>query len=277
MANIKLIENINLLKIPKVILRYIMMKFLDLTTINNIILTVKEMNVLDNYSKNILENASKGSKWCCKNNHLDAIQWLYSIDDDIRLDIDYLFDVACENDCIDIAKWLYMIENGNINIDVYDLFSIACHSGHILGAQWIYSLPGIADQCHIMLGVHGNFLFSQSCAFGHLNAAQWLYYLDEKQGKIDIHANDESAFRQACSLGRLTVAKWLYSLGNIDIYVRDNIVFAEAHKYNHIELSQWLSSIGHISIYDIGENQHLLVPTYKFLIKYVWKWICNFF
>ena len=43
--------------VPKVILRYIMMNFLDIKSITNLVLTIKEMNVLDNYSKNILEKA----------------------------------------------------------------------------------------------------------------------------------------------------------------------------------------------------------------------------
>ena len=47
--------------VPKVILRYIMMNFLDIKSIKNLVLIVKEMNVLDNYSKNILEK----QKWIC--------------------------------------------------------------------------------------------------------------------------------------------------------------------------------------------------------------------
>ena len=50
-------KNMNLSKIivhrnvPRVILRYIIMNFLDLTSIKTLILTVKKINVLDDYSK----------------------------------------------------------------------------------------------------------------------------------------------------------------------------------------------------------------------------------
>ena len=75
----KLIDIINELKIPNVILRYIMMIFLDLSTINNLLLTVKKMNVLDNYSKDLIIKANNGFQWNCENGHLTVAKWLYSL------------------------------------------------------------------------------------------------------------------------------------------------------------------------------------------------------
>ena len=62
-----LINTIHKSRIPNVILRYIMMNFLDLNTIKNLLLTVKEMNIFDNYSKDILVKANKGFIWNCEN------------------------------------------------------------------------------------------------------------------------------------------------------------------------------------------------------------------
>src|SRR5689334_20961946 len=89
-------------KVPKVLLRYIMMNFLDLDSIKKLILTVREMNVLDNYSKNILLTADKGFYWNCENGYLDAAKWLYNID----LDYKRAFRLACKKGHLDIAQWL---------------------------------------------------------------------------------------------------------------------------------------------------------------------------
>ena len=116
-----LLEAIRKNKIPKVILRYIMMKFLDLSSIKNIIMTVSEMNVLDAYSKDILRKASKGFYYNCKKGHLIVAQWLYSTDNvDIHDNNECTFRWSCENGHLDVAQWLYSL--GNINIHVFDKY-----------------------------------------------------------------------------------------------------------------------------------------------------------
>ena len=90
---INLIEKLN---VPKVILRYIMMNFLDLDTIKNIILTIKEMNVLDNYSKELLSNAKNGFNLNCVRGNLNVAQWLYFLGDvNIHADDEYAFRWSC--------------------------------------------------------------------------------------------------------------------------------------------------------------------------------------
>src|SRR5258708_5575801 len=104
---LKLIKKLN---VPKVLLRYIMIKFLDLNTIENIILTIKEMNVLDNYSKDFLLKSKKGFSWNCKNGHLNVAQWLYSLGGvNIHADNEYAFGCSCENGHINVAQWLYWL------------------------------------------------------------------------------------------------------------------------------------------------------------------------
>src|SRR5581483_11695734 len=74
------------LNVPRVILRYIMMNYLDLANIETIILNIKEMNVFDDFSKTILSNAKNGLSWNCENGHLSTVQYLVSLGADIHAD-----------------------------------------------------------------------------------------------------------------------------------------------------------------------------------------------
>ena len=105
-----LIDTIRKSKIPKVILRFIMMNFLDLKTINNLLLSVKEMNVLDNYSKDLLVKANKGFNYNCKNGHLTVAKWLYSLGGvNIHADDEYAFRQSNEN----VLNWLNTLSQKN--------------------------------------------------------------------------------------------------------------------------------------------------------------------
>ena len=146
----KLIDIINKLKIPKVILRYIMMNFLDLTTINNLLFVVKEMNVLDTYSKNLLVNTNKGFIWNCENGNLVAAQWICSSKQSL------------------------------IDIHAYECaFQMACAHGHLTVAQWLYSLDlfAIAPQGRVNIHAFGDYAFRMCYSNGHLPVAKWLYSL----------------------------------------------------------------------------------------------------
>ena len=176
-----IIDTMNKLRIPKVILRYIMMNFLDLITINNLLLTVKEMNVLDEHSKDLIIKANKGFIWNCKSGHLT------------------------------IAKWLLPALNKVSGLDVYDCYKCAfrrsCLNGRLAVAQWLYSM----DQYKIDIHADNEYVFRRSCERGHLAVAQWLYSI----GGVDIHINEEYAFNMSCLNKHLPVAQWLYSFGGI--------------------------------------------------------------
>src|SRR5581483_6525811 len=73
------------LRVPRVILRYIMMNYLDLASIKTIILNIKEMNVLDDFSKTVLSNAKYGLSWNCEKGHLSTVQYLVSVRNSHRL------------------------------------------------------------------------------------------------------------------------------------------------------------------------------------------------
>ena len=191
---------INRLKVPKVILRYIMMNFLDISSINNLLLTVKEMNILDNYSKDLIVKAIKGFNWNCKSGHLTVAQWLYVLGNvDIYATNKDAFRLACQNGHLTVAQWLYSLDNVTIHEDNEYTFKWSCINGHLTVAQWLYSL------CNVNIYSAHQDTFKWSCASGHLAVAQWLYSLG--------NFNCDGAFAWACIHGHLTVAQWLYSIG----------------------------------------------------------------
>ena len=198
-----LLEVIKKNNVPKVILRYIMMNFLDFNSIKTIMLTVGEMNVLDTYSKIFLEKAENGFKWNCKNGHLDVAEWLYY-----------------NNNIID----------NHDDDDMKNLFCNCCENGQLAISKWLYSI--------IHINIHQRDkerAFRWSCGNGQLDVAKWLYSL----GQVDIHAEYECAFTMASTAGHLDVAKWLHSLGGVNI----NALYGYAFRYARKNVLQWLHSI----------------------------------
>ena len=233
-----LIDIIRQANVPKVILRYIMMNFLDLMSIKRLILTVREMNVLDNYSKNFLANVAKGFFWNYKNDRLDVVQWLYYIDNANIPKKQEAFLICCENSSIAVAQWLYSLDKSAIDIHYGDdlAFRNACQSGRLKVAQWLYSLGGV--------NIHANddVIFNVSCVNNHLDVAKWLYSIgniDVIGSIIDVNGCSDFLFRCSCNMGHLEVAQWIYSLGNVDIHAKDDYVF----KCSTNEIKKWLESI----------------------------------
>ena len=211
-----LIEIINVLKVPKVILRYIIMNFIDLPTIKNLLFIVKEMNVLDDYSKNMLTKANKGFQWNCGKGNLIVAQWLYSLGGvDIHADNEYAFRWSCRNGHLIVAKWLYSLGEG---MDLLDPSS-----------------PVLRGQGRVNIHADNECAFQACCYMGHLAVAQCLYSI----GNIDIHANDEHVFRWSCLNGHRAVAKWLYSLGGVNTHVYNNMLFNLSDK----NFSTWLREL----------------------------------
>ena len=235
-------DTIKCLIVPKVILRYILMKFCDPQSIKNIILNVGLMNVLDTFCKKMLTKANHGFLWNCRNGHLDIVKWLYSLGRfNIHANNEYAFRIACENGHLDVAKWLYYyfdFDRVNIHADNEYAFRIACANGHLYVSQWLYSLG------QVNIHVDNEYAFRSSCANGHLIVAKWLYSL----GQVNIHADNEYAFRSSCANGHLTVAKWLYSLG-VNIHANNEQAFQSSCQNGHLVVKQWLCSIDIINIY----------------------------
>src|SRR5581483_6980068 len=97
------------LNVPKVILRYIMMNHLDLASIKTIILNIKEMNVFDDFSKNILSNAKYGLFWNCQNGHLSTVQYLVSVGANIHADDNYAVRWTSMNGHLSTVQYLVSV------------------------------------------------------------------------------------------------------------------------------------------------------------------------
>ena len=241
MTETNLTSIINKLRIPKVILRYIMMNFLDLTTINNLLLSVKEMNVLDDYSKDLISKAQHhGFDKNCIGGHLAVAQWLYAHSNEkvnIHANNEYIFKWTCANGQLAVAQWLYSLDNININIHADNDFAFiwACAYGHNTVAKWLYELE---KPTRININGYCDCAFRWACLGGHLITAQWLYELG-----VNIHADDEYAFRYACQNGHLSTAQWLYGLNAIidiiDIHAANDFSFTQSSG----ETLKWLNSL----------------------------------
>src|SRR5581483_1791044 len=97
------------LNVPRVILRHIMMNYLDLASIKTIILNIKEMNVLDDFSNTILSNAKYGLSWNCQNGHLSAVRYLVSVGADIHANDNYAVRCASRNGHLSTVQYLVSV------------------------------------------------------------------------------------------------------------------------------------------------------------------------
>src|SRR5581483_1329863 len=125
--------------VPRVILRYIMMNYLDLTSIKTIILNIKEMNVLDNFSKTILSNAKHGLVWNCKNGNLSTVHYLVSVSADIHAYNDYAIINASKNGHLSTVQYLVSI---GADIHAHNDYAIinASKNGHLSTVQYLVEL-----------------------------------------------------------------------------------------------------------------------------------------
>ena len=263
------------LNVPKVLLRYIMMQFVDLKTIKILVLNVKEMNVLDNYSKILLKRAQKGIIWVCERGYMDVAQWLYSFDNiDIyvkRYNADNadIFILSCKNGHCALAKWLYSIDEQR-KYDIESAFLYSCRQNHLDIAQWIHSLniinfnSSVCSMCEyngVILSTIKNghlivsqwlcsiinpvwcfdFLFDMSCRYNRLAMVKWFCSIG-----ANIHVDNEYAFRLSCKMGHITIAQWLYSIG-VDIHACNDYAFRLSCEYGQLAVAKWLYSTGNIS------------------------------
>jgi len=109
------------------------MNFLDIKSIETLLLTVQRMNVLDSYSKDILMKSKKGFIWNCENGHIDVAKWLLEIESNsfpyqpalsrtrislggvnIHADNECAFRWSCKNGHMNVAKWLLEIGSDSL-------------------------------------------------------------------------------------------------------------------------------------------------------------------
>ena len=214
----------------------------DITLLEKIVGIFYDPNYLySNYNYLFLE--------VCRNEKIDVLIWLYSIEKPFINTIYDAFIYSCDNGNLNVAKWLcslnehicsqlfYWIFNYDIILNCSDeAFIGACFNGHLEIAQWLYSLNYKPD-----IHINNEELFRFACISGNLNLVKWLYNLDNN---INLHANDDEAFRFACKCNQLEIAQWLYSLdGKIDIHAYDDQEFKYACELNNIDVAKWLETL----------------------------------
>ena len=270
-------------RVPKCILRYIMMKFLDINTIKKVVSTVSAMNVLDNFCVNMLDHAMKGFIWNCENGYLDIAKWLYSrYDHEFKCDINKAFILSCANGHLDVVQWLHSHVNVN---NKNKAFNISCKNGYLDIAQWLYLCDNVSVNDR-------NVAFRMSCANGHINLVQWLYSLggidlpslkrrSEASEKIgfsrfseDFNADCmDEPFKLACKNGHITVAKWLHSLGGVNIHADNEYAFRTSCENGHIDVAQWLHSLGGVNIY--ADNEYAFRTSCENGYTDLAQWLCS--
>lgn len=230
-----MLKIIQKLKVPNVLLRHIMMNYLDLKTIQYIFLHYKKFRVLTQDNKEFLNRVNKGFTYCCENGYFTEVKWIHENNlllfkgIDIHFNEKEIFMKTCKRGHIEIAKWLYGINKNFICDDDFDIRLIYI-KGNLEIIKWLYEL-------NVYINVID--LFDSSCEFGHFDLAKWTY----EQFNIYVHKNIEYAFRITCAFGHFKIAKWLYSL-NVNIYIMDNQPFRITCQNGHLEMAQWLYSLG---------------------------------
>ena len=240
---LKIIKQCN---VPRVLLRYIMMNFLDMQSLRILILTVKELNVLDDYSKDFLTDAKKGCIWNCKINNRAVIKWLINVDNALSVvDNEFgneIFCLVCRRGMLDVAQQIYSAKVINIDTKKFNCaFSAVCYAGHFDVAQWLDSIMDV--KMHIIYNCNA---LPNACNQGHLELAKWL--LD----RFTISNNDIiDIFRSVCYNGQLEVAKWWYEMNHQCInlsqivnesYIGHKTLFNSVVYNHHISMAQWLVS-----------------------------------
>src|SRR5581483_12499005 len=167
---------INQLRVPKMILRHIMMNYLDLDSITTIILNVMEMNVLNESDKRFLSDAKRGLFWNCEHGNLAVVQYLVELGNSHGL--------SPNSTC----RYSDKVELGN---------------SHELSPN---STCRYADKVSVGADIHAcdNAAVRMASKNGHLSIVQYLVSIG-----ANIHAYKDEAIRMACYNGHLSTVQYL--------------------------------------------------------------------
>lgn len=141
---LKMVGLIQILKIPKVLLRHIMMNYLHVKIIN-IMQTIKEFNILTKENKAFLEKAKECFIYNCAHGNLDVCKWYYenvNVYVDLHQQHDMPFFAACSNGRLKTAKWLYSLGGVDIHANRDETMKFSSRNHHDDVVEWLYSLGG---------------------------------------------------------------------------------------------------------------------------------------
>lgn len=270
-----MINIIRQLNVPNVIIRHILMNYLCYKDIKNVILSIK-LNVLDEFSKQILCKAGEGFIECCMKGEYDTVLWLYKNETIDEITQQKGFILACANGHLNIVKLVYNHGIIKINPDKdpfgldnnvlkKNVLELCCSYGRLEVAQWLYSIENykknILTSIFIISSCIGGklsiaqwlysiireepfftleFIFVQSCIYGNFELVQWIFSLENND--ISLWSYNR-AFQTSCKHGHLNIAQWLYNTIDIDIHRNNDYALRKSIKYGHYEISQWILSL----------------------------------
>ena len=129
---------------PKVLIRHIMMKYLDIKTLDAM-MEIKEFNILTEENEEFLRKARRGFIYNCACGNLDVCQWFYenvnvNIDVDLHQQNDMPFFAACSHGKLKTAKWLYSLGGVDIHANTDETMRFCLRTHHEDVVEWLYSL-----------------------------------------------------------------------------------------------------------------------------------------
>lgn len=242
--------------VPRVLLQYMMINFLDFKSIKNVVLTVKGLQIFDHYHKTFLKRVTKSYEWNCEKGYLNVVKWKYERTKNKNpysksCSHCQIIEAACINGQLDLAKFAYSLKCYN-KVYYYkyaypSLFKNTCLNGYLDVLQWLHSINSFP--ANITEIINNQMILENVCKNGHLNVVQWLWSIFE----IKPYHYDNGIFN-AISNGHLDVVQWLYSntysnSSKIEIHHDKNI--HDAIRVGQIEILQWLTKNNNISNQDL--------------------------
>ena len=252
------------------IINKILFENLSVKNIQSCILTSKIFHVLNNYQKNIINDAKKGFSYSIGKGNLKSVQWIYStLLPKCRKQLNILtaFWSSCSKGHLEIAKWIFQlaIENGE-PINIYEhgnfVFTNSYENGHLKIIKWIYDIS-LKNNKPMDIHYKNNIGFYKSCELGYFEIVKWFYEQSVKNGKdIDLQKAFTSTFYTSDD-NKMKISKWLYQLAinngtHINIRASNDFVFRSSCAMNCLKACDWLCKL--YSGYSYTFNDYDVIP-----------------
>lgn len=224
-------------KLPKCIVQYLFINYLDIGSISNIVKYYPKL--FSETQKESLRRIKRGFEYCCSNGYLEEAKIVYSLEKVKIGTLNMAFIKCCYKGYINVAQWLYMLRKV-VNDSSIDYIN--------KGQENVIFCDKNSDEREWMIEgvripINNQGAFYYSCIMGHLNIAKWLYSVDLS---IDISFEANIIFSDSCVKNCLEVVKWLYSI-NPDQYKNSRKIlydlFFMCCREGHIDMVKWIYSI----------------------------------
>jgi hypothetical protein len=280
------------LKIPRIIMKNIIMYYLDVESIKNIFILsnfFKELNIFNERDKMFIMNISKGFVHCCSRGHIDEAKWLFlrkklrnSIFEKSN-HIKYALKKSCRNGQLEIIKWFHTLNIVIKEKDYFNAFKKSCKYGHLDVAKFLFNVDKVKKKIHM----ENEFLFYESCRYGHFQIAKWLYNIEKnnisiEKNNISIEKNsispkNEKSFVVSCMNGHFEISKWIHrKCEKIGVIIdKYNECFGLVCKNGHVTIAQWLLDIFNFKINIHADNEYAFRQSCENGHIDIAKWLYN--